>query len=219
MEHGLTVQSGGGMHIASEVGRGTMVTLWLPRARPEDVAPAPVLPLAPSSASAKLRILLVDDDSLVSMNTAYMLMDLGHSVMESPSGSHALKLLESDAQFDVMLTDYAMPEMTGLELATKVRNIKRDCRSCSPPAMPSCRRIPRWRSRDSANPTRRTICPKHWIRRSGTPPRPKSMGQANRITIVEVTADLLAHSRSDNRLPPSPLLCPGFYRSRKAFMI
>ena len=58
------------------------------------------------------------------MNTAYMLMDLGHSVLEAPSAAHAIKLLESDAQFDVMITDYAMPGMTGLDLATKVKQLK-----------------------------------------------------------------------------------------------
>ncbi len=69
-------------------------------------------------------MLLVDDDSLVSMNTAYMLMDLGHSVLEAPSGAHALKLLEADSQFDVVITDYAMPGMTGLDLATKIKTLR-----------------------------------------------------------------------------------------------
>ena len=70
------------------------------------------------------RILLVDDDSLVSMNTAYMLMDLGHSVLEAPSGTHALRVLETDSQFDVVITDYAMPGMTGVDLATKIKEVR-----------------------------------------------------------------------------------------------
>ena len=73
---------------------------------------------------ARNRILLVDDDSLVSMNSAYMLMDLGHSVTEAPSGAHALRLMETDAQFDLVITDYAMPGMTGLDLATKIVQIR-----------------------------------------------------------------------------------------------
>ena len=79
---------------------------------------------APEVTSRKLRVLLVDDDSLVSMNTAYMLMDLGHSVLEAQSGAHALKLLETDGQFDVVVTDFAMPGMDGLDLATRIKRIK-----------------------------------------------------------------------------------------------
>jgi PAS domain S-box-containing protein len=126
MVHGLTAQSGGAMHISSQLGKGTVVTLWLPRARHEDVpqSAANQMPGAPETGTRKLRVLLVDDDSLVSMNTAYMLMDLGHSVLEAPSGAHALQLLETDAQFDIVVTDFAMPGMNGLDLATKIRRIK-----------------------------------------------------------------------------------------------
>jgi PAS domain S-box-containing protein len=123
MVHGLTAQSGGAMTLTSELGKGTTVHLWLPRARREDVArPSDAASTAKAPPRSRhLRILLVDDDSLVRMNTAYLLMDLGHSVMEAPSGLHALALLESDSRFDVMITDYAMPGMTGLDLAKKVK--------------------------------------------------------------------------------------------------
>jgi CheY-like chemotaxis protein len=123
MVHGLTAQSGGAMTIESEIGKGTKVNLWLPRAgRDDKVHPSIAPPLAsPETASRQLRILLVDDDSLVRMNTAYLLMDLGHSVMEASSGAQALHLLQTDARFDAMITDYAMPGMTGLDLATRVK--------------------------------------------------------------------------------------------------
>jgi PAS domain S-box-containing protein len=125
MVHGLTVQSGGAMQISSAPGKGTVVTLWLPRARTEDVAePVSTLSTAVHGICRKLRILLVDDDALVSMNSAYMLMDLGHSVLEASSAARALELMESDAQFDIMITDYAMPSMNGLDLATRIRRIK-----------------------------------------------------------------------------------------------
>ncbi len=69
-------------------------------------------------------MLLVDDDILVSMGAADMLLDLGHSVTEAQSGPHALKLLESDAPFDIVVTDYAMPGMNGFELAQRVKETK-----------------------------------------------------------------------------------------------
>jgi signal transduction histidine kinase len=126
MVHGLTAQSGGAMTIHSAIGQGTTVTLWLPRASDEDKVASSVRPqLAPQElASRQLRILLVDDDSLVRMNTAYLLMDLGHSVMEASSGVHALQILDSDARFDAMITDYAMPGMTGLDLVTRLKIAK-----------------------------------------------------------------------------------------------
>jgi len=126
MVHGLTAQSGGAMDIRSELGKGTVVSLWLPRARREDVRPAveDIVVPSPDDPSRGSRILLVDDDSLVSMNTAYMLMDLGHSVLEAPSGAHALRVLETDSQFDVVITDYAMPGMTGVDLATKIKEVR-----------------------------------------------------------------------------------------------
>ena len=65
-------------------------------------------------------ILLVDDDVLVSMNTAHMLMDLGHSVLEANSGAHALQILESGTGFDAVVADYAMPGMNGLDLASRI---------------------------------------------------------------------------------------------------
>ena len=126
MVQGLTAQSGGATQIFSQLGKGTAVKLWLKRARKEDVRPVhePTPKLSVENASRGSRILLVDDDSLVSMNTAYMLMDLGHSVLEASSGARALHLLESDAQFDVVITDYAMPSMTGLDLARKIKQIQ-----------------------------------------------------------------------------------------------
>jgi CheY-like chemotaxis protein len=65
--------------------------------------------------------LLVDDDILVSMGAADMLADLGHRVIEAQSGIHAMEILETDAPFDVVVTDYAMPGMNGFELAQQIR--------------------------------------------------------------------------------------------------
>jgi len=125
MVHGLTAQTGGAVHITSELGKGTVVHLWLPRARREDVAEvAPVAEHVAQDTAGGSRVLLVDDDPLVSMGTADMLMDLGHSVTEASSGMQALKILETDSQFDLVVTDYAMPGMTGLDLASKIKQLR-----------------------------------------------------------------------------------------------
>src|SRR3984957_16675326 len=121
MVQGFTAQSGGAVRIRSEPGKGTTVMLWLPRAE-ENLATANAeIQPAQSTQSKSLRVLLVDDDILVSMGAADMLLDLGHSVTEAQSGAHALKLLKSDAPFDVVVTDYAMPGMNGFELAQRIK--------------------------------------------------------------------------------------------------
>ena len=127
MVHGLAAQAGGAVRISSRLGEGTVVTLWLPRARPEDVRQEVTLQTPAAEVGGRsLRVLVVDDDVLVSMNAADMLMDLGHSVVEAGSGAQALQVLQSDDRFDAMLTDYAMPGMNGLDLATKIRRTKPD---------------------------------------------------------------------------------------------
>jgi PAS domain S-box-containing protein len=121
MVHGFTAQSGGAMRLRSELGKGTAVTLWLRRAR-EDLDMPTADAESPELVKARhLRVLLVDDDILVSMGGADMLLDLGHSVTEAQSGRQALKLLESDSPFDVVVTDYAMPGMNGFELAQRIK--------------------------------------------------------------------------------------------------
>ena len=79
------------------------------------------VPLPQPKKAKSLRVLLVDDDILVSMGAADMLLDLGHSVTEAQSGPHALKLLETEGPFDIVVTDYAMPGMNGFEFAQRVK--------------------------------------------------------------------------------------------------
>jgi signal transduction histidine kinase len=120
MVHGLAVQLKGALRLSSAPDIGTAAELWLP------VVVGPVLalgtaPLEPSACSPAARILLVDDDPLVSASTVVMLEDLGHAVTEVASGTEAMAVLRSDAAIDLMITDYAMPRMTGLDLARAAR--------------------------------------------------------------------------------------------------
>jgi signal transduction histidine kinase len=123
MAHGLAAQSGGTLEIKSALGTGTKVTLWLPVADvfASDGFPQLVQEVVPSATRDKsLRVLVVDDDVLVALGTVAMLEDLGHNVVEAHSAQRALEILASHEPFDVVLTDHAMPVMTGLELAERI---------------------------------------------------------------------------------------------------
>jgi signal transduction histidine kinase len=115
MAHGVAVQLGGLLELESAVGQGTTATLWLPIA----AEPAPVVPVEPDEveSSGRATILVVDDDPLIAMSTVEMLEDLGHKAIEANSGAEALAILKEGQAIDLMLTDQAMPGMTGLELA------------------------------------------------------------------------------------------------------
>jgi signal transduction histidine kinase len=120
MVDGLVAQSGGSMHIMSEPGRGTTVNLWLPFCdEPEQARPAPAEPVC-AKATRSYRILVVDDDAAVAAGTAAMLEDLGHVVIETESAEGALQLLDSGADVELVITDHAMPGMTGSELADRI---------------------------------------------------------------------------------------------------
>jgi CheY-like chemotaxis protein len=120
MVHGLVSQLGGGLELTSTLGAGTSATLWLPIAATRAAATAPV-ESAPVASTSTGRILVVDDDPLIAMNTVDMLEDLGHTVIRANSGRRALELLETEPAVDVLMTDHAMPGMTGLELAEIAR--------------------------------------------------------------------------------------------------
>ena len=123
MVYGLAQQSGGTVTIRSTVGAGTTVELYLSRAAAErEDGPREKQTIAPDA--PKVRILLVDDDAEVSTVTAAYLADMGHRVVEAADGSSALDILKTDDQLDLLVADFAMPGMTGTDLADKARAIR-----------------------------------------------------------------------------------------------
>jgi signal transduction histidine kinase/CheY-like chemotaxis protein len=121
MVHGLAAQSGGTLRITSEFGSGTIVEMWLPVATGYAETEPPVKLPHLIKPSQPCRVLLVDDDFLVLSGTAAMLEDLGHRVIEASSGARALDALQAGTKVDLIITDFAMPEMTGVQLARRIR--------------------------------------------------------------------------------------------------
>jgi CheY-like chemotaxis protein len=122
MVHGLAVQLGGRLELSSTVGKGTTATLWLPIA--EQPAPTETEPEPQVVSGRSATILLVDDDPLVASGAVDMLEDLGHKVIEANSAKRALEILDRGQPVDLMMTDQAMPGMTGSELAKIVRQMR-----------------------------------------------------------------------------------------------
>ena len=122
MVHGLAAQSGGLLKIHSEPDVGTTIELWLPRAMTSAVSVSRLTQSTEASpATAPCKVLIVDDDQLVMTGTSAMVDDLGHESIEAHSAEEALSKLESGIEIDVVITDHAMPVMTGLQLAARIQ--------------------------------------------------------------------------------------------------
>ena len=122
MVQGMAEQCGGHLVIDSEPGKGTAIEIWLPVAHEPAHEGAAVKPLAPAKTES-MRILAVDDDAIVLLNTVTMLEDLGHEVIEMHSGPEALDALAAE-EFDLLISDYAMPGMNGGELIDRAREVR-----------------------------------------------------------------------------------------------
>jgi PAS domain S-box-containing protein len=120
MVHGMAEQLHGSLILKSRKGEGTTAEIWLPVA--EEAPPAAFQTKEQEPAESRaLSILAVDDDALVLMNTTAMLEELGHTVAEAYSGKDALDILRQDSSIDLVITDQAMPQMTGVQLAEVVK--------------------------------------------------------------------------------------------------
>jgi signal transduction histidine kinase len=121
MVYGMATQSEGAVRIASRVGVGTTVELWLPVADSTEIHAPQAATAAVQSPVPPRRVLLVDDDIEVTTATVAMLEQLGHRVVVASSGAGALELLQAAVPVDLVITDHAMPGMTGSDLADRIR--------------------------------------------------------------------------------------------------
>ena len=126
MVQGLAEQSGGKLRIVSEPHRGTVIEIRLPIAAEQDttvVKPSTEC-LQPFEETPRGVVLVVDDDELVLQSTGALLDDMGYSVIEVHDAFGALERLEQSGAIDLVLTDHAMPGMTGLQLAVNIQKLR-----------------------------------------------------------------------------------------------
>jgi len=124
MVFGVVHQSGGAVRLRSELGRGTTVLIYLPRADQTALPLADTAGSACSSSDADAHILVVDDDAAVRWVTVESLKEAGYRVAEADSGSAALALLERDDPCDLVVMDHAMPGLSGKDTVRLARRAR-----------------------------------------------------------------------------------------------
>jgi CheY-like chemotaxis protein len=128
MVHGVATQSGGGLHIDSRPGRGTIVSVYLPRARRVSAA-AREHEAQSAAVHERATILVVDDDPDVRDVAVRSLESLGYHMLAAENGPAALDLLAHSGTVDLLLVDMAMPGMNGVELIRRARERHGDLRA------------------------------------------------------------------------------------------
>ena len=122
MVYGFARQSGGHVTVTSEIDKGSVFTLLLPRS--EERAPGLVCDRSRESedSSRSLRVLVVEDDELVRRLTTRRLRYLGHDVLQAANSGEALQVFNEHPDVELLITDMIMPEsLSGHELALLLR--------------------------------------------------------------------------------------------------
>lgn len=124
--YGFMKQSGGSLRIDSTVGRGTAMELWLPRSVEQPTGDLAEPDLDRVDAGKELpSILLIDDSSVLRQLTAQSLRQRGFVVTCAAGGAEALAIIErAPHDFDVIVTDFAMPLVSGVEVIRFARNLR-----------------------------------------------------------------------------------------------
>jgi signal transduction histidine kinase/CheY-like chemotaxis protein len=121
MVQGFAAQSGGAVQIASSLGEGTTVELWLPQAEGELTVSDSAMPRASALERRRARILVCDDDGDVRSLVSTFLRDVGYTVWEANNPALALQILHRERPIDLLVVDYAMPEMNGSAVIDRAR--------------------------------------------------------------------------------------------------
>ncbi len=119
--HGFAAQSGGFLQIASSLGQGTKVDLWLPVAKGKATNEIESEPDQIYCEPNQAKILVCDDDSDVLVFVATILRDNGYTVWEAATPVRALEIIETEHPLDLLLVDYAMPEMSGVTVIDRAQ--------------------------------------------------------------------------------------------------
>ena len=123
MVYGFARQSGGQVRIYSELGQGTTMCLYLPRHAEDDSVQEDVqLQTDLDAAGGGEVVLVIDDDPTIRMLVGEVLAESGYAVIEAPDGPAGLKVLDSNARIDLLITDVGLPGgMNGRQVADAAR--------------------------------------------------------------------------------------------------
>ena len=121
MVQGFAAQSGGAVQIASSLGKGTTVELWLTRAEGRSTVSVAAMSEGSALTQRRASILVCDDDGDVRSLLGTFLRDAGYTVWEANNPALALQILQRERPIDLLLVDYAMPEMNGSTLIDRAR--------------------------------------------------------------------------------------------------
>nr|WP_244972705.1 ATP-binding protein [Pseudomonas salomonii] len=124
MIYGFARQSHGHVTIHSEVGKGTTVSLFLPRFIGERIADAVVNPALLPFANAGETVLIVEDDAAVRLLVSAVLKELGYAFVEAGDANTAVPIIQSDQRIDLLISDVGLPGMNGRQLAEIGRQLR-----------------------------------------------------------------------------------------------